>query len=240
MSLQVELLEQSFNYIKPYGNQFVSSFYKNLFKANPETKSLFADIAPEIPKNQLWDSLVLVVENLRQPDTLNDVLQGLGARLFTYGALPEHYPLVRDAFFATFEQFLGSEWTSELKQAWLDAYVTFSGMMLDGADCAQKQMAQKQMAHQTHFSESDNNIPTTATATTVKADHAQKQMAHQTHLSESDNNIPTTATTTTVKSVASEKTYEPESQSRKSKKRLLIGGSVAGVIGILLLLILLY
>ena len=147
MSLQVELLEQSFNYIKPYGNLFVSSFYENLFKASPETKYLFADIEPETPKNQLWDSLVLVVDNLRQPDTLNDVLQGLGARLFTYGALPEHYPLVRDAFFATFEQFLGSEWTSELKQAWLDAYVTFSGMMLDGADCAQKQIA-----HKTHLS----------------------------------------------------------------------------------------
>ena len=204
MSIQVELLEQSFNYIKPYGNLFVSSFYENLFKASPETKYLFADIEPETPKNQLWDSLVLVVDNLRQPDTLNDVLQGLGARLFTYGALPEHYPLVRDAFFATFEQFLGSEWTSEFKQAWLDAYVTFSGMMLDGADCA------------------------------------QKQIAHQTHLSESDNNIPTTATVNTVKSVASEKTYEPESQSRKSHKGLLIGGSVVGAIVLLLLLILLF
>ena len=234
MSLKVELLERTFNYIKPYGHPFASNFYENLFKANPETKSLFEDIDPETKKNQLWDSLVLVVANLRQPDTLNDVLQGLGARLFTYGALPEHYPLVRDAFFATFEQFLGSEWTSEFKQAWLDAYVTFSGMMLDGADCAQKQIA-----HKTHLSESDNNIPTTATATTVKADRAQKQMAHQTHFSESDNNIPTTATTTTVKSVASEKTYEPESQSRKSKKRLLIGGSVAGAIAVLLLLILL-
>ncbi len=204
MSIQRELLEQSFNYIKPYGNRFVIRFYENLFKASPETKSLFADLEPEIAKNQLWDSLVLVIENLRQPDTLNDVLQGLGARLFTYGALPEHYPLVRDAFFATFEQFLGSEWTSEFQQAWLDAYVVFSEMMLDGAD------------------------------------QAQKQMAHKTHLSESDNNIPTTATVNTVKSVASEKTYEPESQSRKSHKVLLIGGSVAGAIVILLLLILLF
>ena len=203
MSLQVELLEQSFNYIKPYGHLFASSLYENLFKASPETKSLFADLEPENLQNQLWDSLVLVVENLRQPDTLNDVLQGLGARLFTYGALPEHDPLVRDAFFVTFEQFLGSEWTSEFKQAWLDAYVTFSGMMLEGAE------------------------------------RAQKQIAHKTHLSESDNNIPTTATVTTAKSVTSEKTYESESQSRKSHKGLFFGSSVAGAIGILLLLILL-
>ncbi len=69
------------------------------------------------------------------------------------------------------------------------------------------------------------------------ADLAQKQMAHQTRFSESDNNISTTATVTTVTSVASEKTYKPESQSRKSHKGLLIGGSVAGVIAVLLLLI---
>ncbi len=173
MSLQVELLEQSFNYIKPYRNQFVSSFYENLVKASPKIKSLFAALEPETLKNQLWDSLVLVVANLRQPDTLNDVLQGLGARLFTYGALAKHYPLVRDAFFATFEQFLGSEWNSKFQQAWLDAYVTFSGMMLDGAD------------------------------------HAQKQIAQKTH-------------------------------PRKSNKRFLIGGSVAGAIGVLLLLLLLF
>ena len=51
--------------------------------------------------------------------------------MFTYGVLPEHYPLVRDVVCATFEQFLGSEWTSELKKAWLDAYATFSEMMLE-------------------------------------------------------------------------------------------------------------
>ncbi len=32
MSLKVELLEQTFNYIKPYGNLFASNFYENLFK----------------------------------------------------------------------------------------------------------------------------------------------------------------------------------------------------------------
>ena len=57
MSLQIELLEQSFNYIKPYGNLFVSSFYETLLKTNSEIKSLFIGIDLEISKNQAWDSL---------------------------------------------------------------------------------------------------------------------------------------------------------------------------------------
>ena len=38
MSLQVELLEQSFEAIKPQADNFVNSFYDNLFTANPEAK----------------------------------------------------------------------------------------------------------------------------------------------------------------------------------------------------------
>ncbi len=160
MSLQIELLEQSFNYIKPYRDRFVICFYDNLLNTSPKIKSLFADFDPETPKNKFWDSLIFVMENLRQPETLNNFLQGLGARLFTYGALKKHYPLIRDAFLATCEQFLGTEWTAEFKQAWLDAYVTFSEIMLDGAN-----RAQKQMAEQTHTSESNNNIPKATNAT---------------------------------------------------------------------------
>ena len=39
--MQVELLEQSFEEIKPQADEFVSSFYDNLFTANPEAKPLF-------------------------------------------------------------------------------------------------------------------------------------------------------------------------------------------------------
>lgn len=42
MSLNVELLEQSFEQIKPRANDFVASFYENLFAAHPEVKPLFA------------------------------------------------------------------------------------------------------------------------------------------------------------------------------------------------------
>ena len=42
MSLQVETLEQSFEKVKPYANEFVEGFYENLFTQSPEAKPLFA------------------------------------------------------------------------------------------------------------------------------------------------------------------------------------------------------
>ncbi len=134
MSLQVELLETSFEQVKPRADEFVTSFYNNLFTLYPEAQPLFANTDMGAQKKKLLNSLVLVVENLRMPDVLSNALKGLGARHVKYGALPEHYPLVGNALLTTFEQYLGSDWTPEVKQAWVDAYGAITNLMLEGAD----------------------------------------------------------------------------------------------------------
>ena len=141
MSLQVEILESSFEKIKPQANEFVDSFYDNLFTANPEAKPLFANTDMAGQKKKLLGSLVLVVENLRNPEALSDALKGLGARHVKYGALPEHYPLVGGALLTTFEQYLKGDWTAEVKQAWVDAYGAITEIMLDGADYSAQEVA---------------------------------------------------------------------------------------------------
>ncbi len=118
--LPVELLEKSFEVIKPKADEFVNSFYENLFTANPEAKPLFDTTNMVEQKKKLLNSLVLVVENLRNPDVLENSLRGLGARHVKYGALPEHYPLVGSALLTTFEQYLKEQWTPDVKQAWVE------------------------------------------------------------------------------------------------------------------------
>ena len=141
MSLQVEVLEKSFDEIKPQASEFVNSLYDNLFTVNPEAKPLFDTTDMEAQKKKLLNSLVLVVDNLRKPDTLNGALKGLGARHVKYGALPAHYPLVGGALLTTFEQYLKDKWTPEVKQAWVDAYGAISEIMLDGADYSEAEIS---------------------------------------------------------------------------------------------------
>ncbi len=138
--LQVELLEQSFEKVKPKANEFITSFYDNLFTDYPAAKPLFAHANMSEQGNKLLMSLVLVVENLRKPDVLSNSLKGLGARHVKYGALPEHYPLVGNTLLKTFEQYLGDDWTPETKQAWVDAYGAITEIMLDGADYSQTEV----------------------------------------------------------------------------------------------------
>lgn len=139
-ALQVELLESSFEKVKPHANEFVASFYNNLFTDYPAAQPLFAHSNMKEQGNKLLTSLVFVVENLRKPGALTEALKGLGARHVKYGALPEHYPLVGNTLLKTFEQYLGNDWTSDTKQAWVNAYGVITEVMLEGADYSMDQV----------------------------------------------------------------------------------------------------
>ncbi len=133
MSLEIELVEQSFERIKPQAEAFVASFYQNLFVAYPETEKLFAKTDMNKQEKKLLNSLVLLVETLRQPELLKQILTDLGSRHKEYGTLPKYYPLVGEVLLQTFSDYLQEDWTNEVQQAWLETYNTATKMMLEGA-----------------------------------------------------------------------------------------------------------
>ncbi|MBW4661433.1 MAG: flavohemoprotein [Drouetiella hepatica Uher 2000/2452] len=133
MSLNIELLEQSFGKIKPHAEEFVASFYNNLFLVHPEVKPMFAETNMAKQQKQLLAALVFVINNLRKPEALGKTLEEMGARHAVYGTLPKHYPAVGAALLTTFEQYLQSDWTPAVKQAWTDAFEAITTLMLQGA-----------------------------------------------------------------------------------------------------------
>jgi nitric oxide dioxygenase len=136
--LKVELLEASFEKVKPQADAFVASFYDNLFADYPAAKPLFEHTDMSKQQNMLKMGLVMVVENLRNPEALSSALKGLGARHVKYGALPDHYPLVGNSLLKTFEQYLSSDWTAETKAAWVGAYGAITELMLSGAEYSEE------------------------------------------------------------------------------------------------------
>lgn len=133
MSLNVEVLEQSFERVKPHVTEFASSFYNNLLTDYPQLRPLFANTTMEEQEKKLMMSLVLVIENLRNVGYLTIILKQLGERHVRYGTMKEHYPMVGAALLKTFQSYLGTDWTPEVKQAWTDAYGVLVNLMLEGA-----------------------------------------------------------------------------------------------------------
>ncbi len=133
MTLNIELLEQSFAKIKPRGSEFVTSFYETMFADYPEVEPLFSKSNMAEQKKHLLAALALVIENLRNPDKLKDVLHQLGQRHLKYGTQTQHYPVVGEELLKTLAAYLGDDWTPEVKQAWIDAYTAIQALMLEGA-----------------------------------------------------------------------------------------------------------
>ena len=230
MSLQVELLEKSFDEIEPHANEFVSSFYDNLFTANPEAKPLFDTTDMEAQKKKLLGSLVLVVENLRKPDVLDGALRGLGARHVKYGALPEHYPLVGSALLSTFEQYLREDWTPQVKQAWVDAYGAISNIMLDGADYSEAEIA---------LPTSTGQIESIASVTdsTARGDRNVTEIAFEPEEINSSANFSSEQMSCSKADMNSASESEFTHNSGKASLFTFLGGGIMGIIAIILALL---
>jgi hemoglobin-like flavoprotein len=133
MTLQIELLESSFQEITPCGEAFVRTFYERLFTSFPQTRAFFASVDMKEQRKKLLGALALVIQNLRKPEVLTSALQGLGQRHAAYGVRPEHYPIVGAVLLDTFADVLGERWTPTYHNAWAEAYGVVCTIMMEGA-----------------------------------------------------------------------------------------------------------
>ena len=131
--MNAKLLKESFDLIVPRKDEFAHSFYERLFADYPQTRSLFAaDMRRQ--ERALMAALATVVAGVQRGENLVPVLQELGFKHKGYGATAGHYPAVGATLLATIREYLGSHFTPEVENAWIEAYEVISSQMLIGAE----------------------------------------------------------------------------------------------------------
>ncbi|MEG4249034.1 AAA family ATPase [Microcoleus sp. Pol10D4] len=130
--LNIELLERTLALIKPKSDEFVSNFYEILFDSSSQIKNLFMNTKMAQQKEKLWQSLEIIIENLRKPKLINVFAKGLGATHAKYGVSVEHFPVVANALIQSLKAQMGLEWTPETEKAWVEAYTIIQSAMIDG------------------------------------------------------------------------------------------------------------
>lgn len=128
------LVEDSFTHIRKHKEKFAERFYELLFEESPQLKPLFKETNIHRQSEKLYESLVLLVENIRHPEVLQSVLGPLGQNHKAYGAIEQHYPYVGAALLKALEEYIGDDWTKEVAQAWTDTYGAVMEMMLAGTE----------------------------------------------------------------------------------------------------------
>jgi methyl-accepting chemotaxis protein len=113
-----EIVEESFAQLAKKGEQIVNDFYLHLFSHHPELKPLFDGISTAGQQKKLLAALMLLVNNLRNPEILQDYLKELGHRHQSYGVSAEDYEKVKDSLLTVMAREAGEAWNQAVASAW--------------------------------------------------------------------------------------------------------------------------
>jgi hemoglobin-like flavoprotein len=133
---QIELVQTSFDDVKPIAAVAAELFYNRLFTLDPSLRPLFkGDMKRQ--GDLLMTMLAAAVRGLSNLEALAPVVRQMGARHAGYGVRAEHYQTVGAALLWTLEQGLGAKFTPAVREAWAATYELLAEVMqLGAADAA--------------------------------------------------------------------------------------------------------
>lgn len=128
---QVQLVQASFEHVKPIAAVAADLFYRRLFELDPSLRHMFRPDLSE-QKAKLMATLVFAVAGLSQPERILEPVRQLGRRHATYGVRPEHFETVGAALLWTLAQGLGATYTPAVAEAWAAAFSLVASAMQAG------------------------------------------------------------------------------------------------------------
>ena len=129
---QKDLVQTSFEKVKPIADTAAALFYGRLFDLDPKLERLFkGDL--EGQGRKLMHMIGLAVKGLNHPAELLPLLHELGERHAAYGVAEHDYETVGAALLWTLKQGLGDAFTPKVSEAWTAVYELLSNSMKAGA-----------------------------------------------------------------------------------------------------------
>lgn len=125
----IDLVQASFEKVVPIADLAADLFYTRLFELDPSLRPMFPTDLTE-QKKKLMQMLTAAVRGLTRLNKLVPAVQALGWRHAGYGVMPEHYKIVASALLWTLEKGLGSDFTPEVKAAWVEVYTVLADTMI--------------------------------------------------------------------------------------------------------------
>ncbi|HEX2607596.1 MAG TPA: globin domain-containing protein [Flavisolibacter sp.] len=110
-------------------------FYEKLFNDQPVLRKMFRTPRAE-QSRKLIDMLSTIVSHLDSFELFIEEIRALGMRHVHYGVRPSHYESVGVALLWTLKQGLGSDWNTDVKEAWTTCYDLLSATMIQATQPA--------------------------------------------------------------------------------------------------------
>jgi len=114
---QIELIQDSFAKLVPRATILAQDFYARLFELRPDFQELFPHNMDD-QRSKLVVALATIVQNLHKLDAAIEDVRNLGKRHVGYGV----------------HKNLDGIWDDELQVAWIVAFQSVSGAMIEAAN----------------------------------------------------------------------------------------------------------
>ncbi len=129
---QIELVQSSWEKVKPISDKAAELFYGKLFELNPAYKDLFPNDMVEQGR-KLMAMINTAVNSLKNLEAVVPAVEEMGKRHVGYGVKDSDYDVVGEALLWTLEAGLGDDFTDEVKAAWTETYVILATTMKNAA-----------------------------------------------------------------------------------------------------------
>lgn len=130
---KIELVQRSFEQVKPKAVSTAALFYQRVFELNPSLAPLFKRDLTALGVKFI-EMLTVLITGLHQPESIILAAKALGMRHAGYGAKGTDYHTIGAALLWALEQSLGADFTPETKDAWYEAYYLIAGLMKEAAE----------------------------------------------------------------------------------------------------------
>jgi hemoglobin-like flavoprotein len=132
---QADLIRRSFDAIWPVRRKVVGLFYRRFFELAPDAQHSFpSDMERQHLK--LMDMIAAIVGALDERELFQSIIRHTGRQHAAFGVRRSHFDAFGDALIWCLEQQFGSEFTPELREAWITLYDVVRTQMIRAAEHA--------------------------------------------------------------------------------------------------------
>lgn len=140
-----DIIRQTVPVLEQHGEHLADCFYKNMFRHNPEVISFFnpAHLHAGVQQRALATAICTYAQHADNPERLRQAIELIAHKHVSLGIKPEHYPIVGSNLLLTLREVLGEAATTEVIDAWAEAYAILAGIFIDREDALYQQQLQQ-------------------------------------------------------------------------------------------------
>ncbi|RDY26702.1 bacitracin resistance protein BacA [Romboutsia weinsteinii] len=129
----IDIVKSTVPALKEHGMEITTTFYKIMFRNNPEVKEMFNMDKQESgaqPK-ALAMTVLAAAQNIDNLEVLLPAVKKIGQVHVNTNVKPEHYPIVGKNLLLAIKEVLGDAATDEVLEAWGEAYGVIAKVFID-------------------------------------------------------------------------------------------------------------